>query len=313
MVRDDLYIAVPSFFRRPISLDVMKSPVSLCTGVTYDRTSIQRWPRRRQQHVAPPPCKSSTQKRPLSPIAPCTASSRFWSDSLRPPPGRTQSTATRLLPLPSYRPGTATGSCRCSSTLIGGGDNAVDGAQIWRPGEQAVRIIQLLLDDEIQGRGGADEMDVKEDRPRLPGVAARRPDPDRGGSFVPIAVSDAEEGEGEAGPFGSREVAVEAVGGPELGDVDDREGSQGALEMASSVKEGRAKYSEDGKCVAGIVQRLLKVSDAAPEHAVTILWSVATARRLFVKCRPICSRFFGSIPNRGFLVMILKTTHIMPF
>ncbi|KAH0969667.1 hypothetical protein GBA52_028459 [Prunus armeniaca] len=46
------------------------------------------------------------------------------------------------------------------------------------------------------------------------------------------------------------------------------------LEMASSVKEGRAKICEDGKCVAGIVQRLLKVSGAAMEHAVTILWSV---------------------------------------
>ncbi|XWS41367.1 hypothetical protein CRYUN_Cryun17cG0075500 [Craigia yunnanensis] len=43
MGRDNLYITVPSFFRCPISLDVMKSPVSLCTGVTYDRASIQRW------------------------------------------------------------------------------------------------------------------------------------------------------------------------------------------------------------------------------------------------------------------------------
>lgn len=44
MVRDHhLYITVPSFFRCPISLDVMKSPVSLSTGVTYDRSSIQRW------------------------------------------------------------------------------------------------------------------------------------------------------------------------------------------------------------------------------------------------------------------------------
>nr|GMC62963.1 U-box domain-containing protein 27-like [Ipomoea batatas] len=42
-MRDDLYISVPSLFRCPISLDVMKSPVSLCTGVTYDRSSIQRW------------------------------------------------------------------------------------------------------------------------------------------------------------------------------------------------------------------------------------------------------------------------------
>ncbi|XWS33182.1 hypothetical protein CRYUN_Cryun22dG0057400 [Craigia yunnanensis] len=43
MGRDNLYITVPSFFRCPISLDVMKSPVSLCTGVTYDRDSIQQW------------------------------------------------------------------------------------------------------------------------------------------------------------------------------------------------------------------------------------------------------------------------------
>lgn len=38
-----LEVKVPNLFRCPISLDVMRSPVSLCTGVTYDRTSIQRW------------------------------------------------------------------------------------------------------------------------------------------------------------------------------------------------------------------------------------------------------------------------------
>lgn len=38
-----LEVKIPSFFRCPISLDVMRSPVSLCTGVTYDRASIQRW------------------------------------------------------------------------------------------------------------------------------------------------------------------------------------------------------------------------------------------------------------------------------
>ncbi|GAA0162092.1 hypothetical protein LIER_18264 [Lithospermum erythrorhizon] len=43
MVKDDLYITVPSFFKCPISLEMMKSPVSLSTGVTYDRASIQRW------------------------------------------------------------------------------------------------------------------------------------------------------------------------------------------------------------------------------------------------------------------------------
>ncbi|KAL2577550.1 hypothetical protein GLYMA_16G170300v4 [Glycine max] len=43
-VRDQkLYVTVPSLFRCPISMDVMRSPVSLCTGVTYDRASIQHW------------------------------------------------------------------------------------------------------------------------------------------------------------------------------------------------------------------------------------------------------------------------------
>ena len=38
-----LEVKVPSLFRCPISLDVMRSPVSLCTGITYERASIQRW------------------------------------------------------------------------------------------------------------------------------------------------------------------------------------------------------------------------------------------------------------------------------
>ncbi|KAL8524446.1 hypothetical protein ACS0TY_014145 [Phlomoides rotata] len=41
--REELYVTVPSLFQCPISMDVMKSPVSLCTGVTYDRSSIEKW------------------------------------------------------------------------------------------------------------------------------------------------------------------------------------------------------------------------------------------------------------------------------
>ncbi|KAK9678733.1 hypothetical protein RND81_11G230200 [Saponaria officinalis] len=43
MVKKDLCITIPTLFKCPISLDVMKSPVSLSTGVTYDRATIQRW------------------------------------------------------------------------------------------------------------------------------------------------------------------------------------------------------------------------------------------------------------------------------
>lgn len=46
------------------------------------------------------------------------------------------------------------------------------------------------------------------------------------------------------------------------------------LEMVSSCKEGRGEICEDSGCVQGILQKVLKVSNTATDHAVTILWSV---------------------------------------
>ena len=34
---------VPHYFLCPISLEVMRDPVTLATGITYDRASIERW------------------------------------------------------------------------------------------------------------------------------------------------------------------------------------------------------------------------------------------------------------------------------
>ncbi|KAM7277611.1 hypothetical protein ACFE04_004745 [Oxalis oulophora] len=39
----DLEITIPSYFRCPVSLDLMKDPVTLSTGITYDRESIEKW------------------------------------------------------------------------------------------------------------------------------------------------------------------------------------------------------------------------------------------------------------------------------
>lgn len=36
-------MAIPHLFRCPISLDLFKDPVTLCTGQTYDRSSIETW------------------------------------------------------------------------------------------------------------------------------------------------------------------------------------------------------------------------------------------------------------------------------
>jgi hypothetical protein len=45
------------------------------------------------------------------------------------------------------------------------------------------------------------------------------------------------------------------------------------LEAISSCKEGRSEIC-DGVCVETVVNKLMKVSTAATEHAVTVLWSV---------------------------------------
>ncbi|KAL3613528.1 hypothetical protein CASFOL_042561 [Castilleja foliolosa] len=39
----DMELTIPTHFICPISLDLMKDPVSLSTGITYDRESIEKW------------------------------------------------------------------------------------------------------------------------------------------------------------------------------------------------------------------------------------------------------------------------------
>ena len=39
----DIELTIPSHFRCPISLDLMTDPVTLSTGITYDRQSIEKW------------------------------------------------------------------------------------------------------------------------------------------------------------------------------------------------------------------------------------------------------------------------------
>ncbi|VVA31959.1 PREDICTED: U-box [Prunus dulcis] len=358
MVRDDLYIAVPSFFRCPISLDVMKSPVSLCTGVTYDRTSIQRW-----LDDGNNTCPATMQVLHTKDFVPNRTLHRLiqiWSDSLRPHrvdsvdsdspsspselPARDQ--VSDLIQCMDSEPSSASSLDSLSKIarfaaesdenrkflassdgfmsllvdFIGGGDNAVDGAQIGVL-EQAVRIIQLLLDDEIQGReelmrwmlkktgrdclasllvvlqqGSADariasarilesiavNAEAKfliSEKDGLLSELLKLTGPEKDPTLIEaglsclIAVSTPRKVKVRLVHLGAVKWLSKLLGDPNSA-TSTIEKVLKVLEMASSVKEGRAKICEDGKCVAGIVQRLLKVSDAATEHAVTILWSV---------------------------------------
>ncbi|XP_008231872.2 PREDICTED: LOW QUALITY PROTEIN: U-box domain-containing protein 27 [Prunus mume] len=338
MVRDDLYIAVPSFFRCPISLEVMKSPVSLCTGVTYDRTSIQRW-----LDDGNNTCPATMQVLHTKDFVPNRTLHRLiqiWSDSLRPHrvdsvdtdspsspselPARDQ--VSDLIQCMDSEPSSASSLDSLSKALclcvdfIGGGDNAVDGAQIGVL-EQAVTIIHLLLDDEIQEReelmrwmlkktgrdclasllvvlqqGSADARIASArilesiavnaeakfliaEKDGLLSELLKLTGPEKDPTLIEaglsclIAVSTPRRVKVRLVHLGAVKWLSKLLGDPNSA-TSTIEKVLKVLEMASSVKEGRAKICEDGKCVAGIVQRLLKVSGAAMEHAVTILWSV---------------------------------------
>ncbi|OIV89936.1 hypothetical protein TanjilG_31854 [Lupinus angustifolius] len=43
MNKVQIEITIPHLFRCPISLDLLEDPVTLCTGQTYDRSSIEKW------------------------------------------------------------------------------------------------------------------------------------------------------------------------------------------------------------------------------------------------------------------------------
>lgn len=44
---------IPHHFICPISLQIMKDPVTVSTGITYDRDSIQRWQSHGQNNTCP--------------------------------------------------------------------------------------------------------------------------------------------------------------------------------------------------------------------------------------------------------------------
>ncbi|KAL9994269.1 putative U box domain, armadillo-like helical, Zinc finger, RING/FYVE/PHD-type [Helianthus debilis subsp. tardiflorus] len=46
-------VEVPHFFLCPISLEIMKDPVTLSTGITYDRVNIENWLFSRKNNVCP--------------------------------------------------------------------------------------------------------------------------------------------------------------------------------------------------------------------------------------------------------------------
>ncbi|WZY75375.1 hypothetical protein YC2023_021759 [Brassica napus] len=63
---------------------------------------------------------------------------------------------------------------------------------------------------------------------------------------------------------------------PTTASVSMTEKSLKLLESLASTKEGRSENcGGDGECLKTVVKKLMKVSTAVTEHAVTVLWSVS--------------------------------------
>ncbi|KAF3332021.1 E3 ubiquitin-protein ligase PUB22-like protein [Carex littledalei] len=46
-------VEIPTYFLCPISLELMQDPVALVTGITYDRSSIEKWIKTNKPHTCP--------------------------------------------------------------------------------------------------------------------------------------------------------------------------------------------------------------------------------------------------------------------
>ncbi|TKY73856.1 U-box domain-containing protein 27 [Spatholobus suberectus] len=342
-VRDDLCITVPSFFKCPISLDVMKSPVSLCTGVSYDRSSIQRWLDGGNNTC--PATMQVLQTKDFIPNRTLHSLIQIWSDSVR------HQTASEPVPSPdqalraiadlqtdSLRFGSlakllhfakdshqnklflakAEGFVNKLVRFLGNVD-AGETARSIEFLEQVVIVLGLILEN-VEDREGLKNSMLKEKQQSLDSLllVLRRGSSDSkiaSARVLQFIAVDAEsklliaEKEGvvtellkSAAPerdpalIENALASLVAISTPKrnklrlvnLGAVKTlskllTEPNSGAavvekvlklVATASSTREGRREICEDAACVSAVLNKVLKVSSAATEHAVTTLWSV---------------------------------------
>lgn len=341
-MRDDLCITIPSDFRCPISLDVMKSPVSLCTGVTYDRSSIQKWLDNGNNTC--PATMQVLQTKEFVPNHNLHRLIQIWSDSLHQrlhsPVSDSalssdqvlrlvnrmeddQSRADSLPRLVSF----ASESVE-NRRLLCGIDGLlpvlvdllgnVDGGVLV---EQTVRLLHLIR-SEIEDKERFVKTMLKMDRNCISSLLLllRKGTVELkicSANLLEYLAIDAEAKIRIAETDGLMQELLKLINSEndttliesvlsclisisipkrikikliQLGviksvtkllsesnsssSISMTEKVLKVLETASTVREGRTEIGEDSVCVAAIVQKVLKVSNTATEHAVTTLWSV---------------------------------------
>ncbi|KAJ1405069.1 Zinc finger, RING/FYVE/PHD-type [Sesbania bispinosa] len=353
MVRDDLYITVPSFFRCPISLDVMKSPVSLCTGVTYDRSSIQRW--LDDGNNTCPATMQILHNKEFVPNRTLQRLIQIWSDSVRhrvdssESPPATESVLARdqllaaindledsrsenrfdsVSKIVSFAQDSEENRDFLARTegfvpvlvgLLGNVDSRVQRSIEFL--ELVVKALDLVLSklenrEELkilmlksQGQGqsidsvllvlqqGSCESRIASarvlksiaidaesklliaEKEGLVSELLKLITPDKDPNLIEnalsclVAISTPKRNKAKLVHLGAVKVLSKLLSASNLS-VSVAEKVLKLIETMSSTKEGRAQICEEAECVAAIVNKVLKVSSVATEHAVTTLWSV---------------------------------------
>ncbi|CAJ2676878.1 unnamed protein product [Trifolium pratense] len=351
MVRDDLYITVPSLFRCPISLDVMKSPVSLCTGVTYDRSSIQRWLDNGNNTC--PATMQILQTKDFVPNRTLQRLIQIWSDSVRHRVDSTYSIISNesvdkrdqlLVAITDLESGSENrfqslekivrfakdSEENCVflaktegfvALLVGFLDNVDGGVErSVELLEQVVVALDLVLskienrdsilksqkEKELQSldslllvlKQGSCESKIASVRvlksiavdteskllvaekeglvSELLNLITPEKDPNliENALSCLIAISTPKRNKSKLIHLGAVKVFSKILTSPSNLCVSVTEKLLKLLETVSSMKEGRSEICEEPSCMAAIVNKVLKVSTVATEHAVTILWSV---------------------------------------
>ncbi|CAH8260978.1 unnamed protein product [Arabidopsis lyrata] len=419
MGRDETetYITVPSFFKCPISLDVMRSPVSLCTGVTYDRASIQRW-----LDGGNNTCPATMQLLKTKDFVPNLTLQRLikiWSDSIGryntagspPPSGREVPTVEEvnvlLKRLMSLEKNDET-RIEILSRIV----RFVKDSDSNREFLSAMKEFVPMLVDIIRTKTKKIELvlmairildTVKGDRERLSNLMLANDDGDcltaillaiqrgnleskiesvrvldwisfdaksklliaeRDGIITEmiksISITESDPSLIEASLSflitisKSKRVRSKLIAAKTITKIKDilmtetltnvavTEKSLKLLETLSSKREGRLEIcgEDNGRCVEGVVKKLLKVSTTATEHAVTILWCLCYVFRedktaeetversngvtkLLVVIQSNCSAMVRQMAKDLIKVLKInssalsayetKTTHIMPF
>ncbi|KAL5560373.1 hypothetical protein UlMin_036584 [Ulmus minor] len=345
MVRDELYISVPSLFRCPISMDVMRSPVSLCTGVTYDRTSIEHW-----LDSGHDTCPATMQTLPSKDFVPNLTLRRLinlWALSHGPPSPSSASPSVSGQQLRSLinKLDFATGNenenlCDSLSKIVDfasvGDENrrflanfdgfvsAIVGALskgvaqlenlelvirvldsilrvngvkelVWgliRKSNQnclpsiclilrngslkskiaSARILELITADAEFKRAIAENKNLLQE---LFNLLSSETDQDLYAAVLScfIAVSATRSTKAELVGSGLVQILTTMLSSPNAGNLVSQK-SLKLISILSTCAEGRSAISKEEKCTAAVVERLLKVSKAATEDGVAVLWSM---------------------------------------